>query len=274
MIRSCLFTLALCLGAAQAGAQTVEDTVRWIYTSLVNPGSPDAKGLLFFTSPAQRSRYLSRRLTAFYEANDSYGSDLAQACLDFSPSIPGQDFDAQEIIGTLQVSSDVAENRQRVIASFSTFGAPAQIAYDFILEDGFWKLDDIAGPGWRLSDISCAPKGTAGTPASFCYNTQNDQLWLDTLQSGDARFALESWQANGHSCTASGIAKAQNGRWVFTDPSAQNCRLGITVEPDGTVAISDPDFACKFVYCGQRAVLDGLRFPNTSQVACTAIPRR
>ena len=61
---------------------------------------------------------------------------------------------------TLEVTTEGDATRQTVTARFSNFGQPTVVAYDFVPHEGLWKLDDIAGSGWRLSQIACAPAST------------------------------------------------------------------------------------------------------------------
>jgi hypothetical protein len=269
---------ALLLAAAvalPARAQTPEDLVRWIYTSLTLPGPAEAKGLAFLSAPAQRRQFLSRRLADFHDANDSYGTDLMTACVDFGFAIPGQDFDEAEIARTLSVTSTGDPARPTVTARFTNFGQPAAIAYDFIPEDGALRIDDIAGPGWRVSLIPCAPKGgpvaapavTAST--GYCYRVDETILRLDVAGDGQAVFALESWQANGHSCGAAGAARPIEGGWVHETGA---CRIEILVTPESGLRLTDRDWICKETMCGARAVIDGLAFPRASQVDCALMP--
>lgn len=72
-----------------------------MYTSLIYSGSAHSKGLGYLTQPARRDQFLSRRLKAFYVANETYGGDPAAACVDFGFQIPGLDFDESEIVRTL-----------------------------------------------------------------------------------------------------------------------------------------------------------------------------
>ena len=80
-------------------------------------------------------------MVTFFDANDSYGDNLMTACVDFAFDIPGQDFDENEIARTLTVSSTGDAARRSVTASFRNFGQVARITYDFIAEDGFWRID-------------------------------------------------------------------------------------------------------------------------------------
>lgn len=264
-----------CLVATIATAQTPEDIIRWVYQSHSQSGP--ANGIHHLAAPEQRAQFFSRRMVAFFEANDSYGNDLASACLDFALDIPGNDFDAQEIVRTLSVSSSGDADRPSVTASFTTFGQPAQIIYDFISEDGFMRIDDIAGPGWRVSLMPCTQKPTrsAATPAigSYCYMSGDDTLRLDLRGDGSASFEFSSWQTNGHSCGAQGQAKPITGGWLYENDEFGACQLGIIVTPDGGIRLSDPDYQCKQGLCGQRASIDGLQFARSTQIDCSQLPQ-
>ncbi|MGZ2256922.1 hypothetical protein [Roseobacter sp. A03A-229] len=257
--------------ALAAAAQGPEDIVRWVYTSLTSTAPASQQGLEYLSAPAQRGGFFSRRMVAFYDANDTYGDDLAQACVDFGFAIPGNDYDATEIANSLRLSTQTAPAQITIVATFSNFGTPAQVAYDFIQEDGFWKIDDIAGEGFRVSQIPCTPKAasTAAVQATaFCYAQGDDTLRLDLAGGGAAQLEISSWQANGHSCSGQMAGQEVAGGWDF--PGTGGCRLQLRVTAGGDVQLSDPDWVCKASMCGQRAVLDGLSFPRTSQIDCAA----
>ncbi|AVO37588.2 hypothetical protein [Pukyongiella litopenaei] len=269
--------LALCL-AWPAWAQSPEDLVRWIYTSLARPPDRQARGLHHLTTPEQRRTYLSQRLVRLYDANDimtGNGQNLAAACFEPGFEIPGNDYDAAEIARTLATAATGDATRQRVTARFSSFGEPAQIHFDFIVEDGFWRLDDVGGPGWQLSDRGC-DTGTAPAPAGntgYCYKTEGDEFRFHVGADGRARFSLESWQGGGHSCGVSGIAHPTEGGWVHeSDEFGRPCRLEFRITPESGIRLGDAGHDCKMVFCGQRAVLDGLTFGRAAQVACDSLP--
>ncbi|MEM8956735.1 MAG: hypothetical protein AAGC86_02865 [Pseudomonadota bacterium] len=263
-----LWCLAAVL-AAPAAAQTPEEIVRWMYSSLSQPGPAEVKGLAYLSAPAQRDQYFTRRMRDFYGSNESYGDDLALSCVDFAFDIPGQDFDAAEISRTIAVTGESSGDRMTVTARFTSFGQPAAIAYDFAIEDGFWRIDDIAGPGWRVSQIPCTPRSTA---TDLCFKTESDAFKLQPGASGVARFGLTSWQANGHSCGVSGTATPIEGGWMFErENDGQLCRLQLLRTAEGGVQLSDPEWACKTHYCGARAVLDGMRFEPASRADCATV---
>ena len=197
-------------------AQSPEDLVRWIYQSYSAEGVVGPRGFAYLATPTQRRTFLSGRMAAFFDANDTYGNDLAQACIDFAFDIPGQDYDADEILRTLNITSQRDQGKMDVAAEFMTFNTPAKIVYTFRVEDGVWRIDDVTGPGWRVSDIPCTPKfgtlaPTEDAASQFCYRTETDELRLTLRPDGQARFRFESWQANGHHCGGSGGALPVQG---------------------------------------------------------------
>lgn len=271
-MKQILAAIALvCTSALAAAAQGPEDIVRWVYTSLTSAVPASQQGLDYLSAPAQRADFFSRRMAAFYEANDSYGDDLGQACVDFSFAIPGNDYDAAEIANSLRLATQTAPGRITIVANFSTFGTLAQVAYEFIQEDGFWKIDDIAGQGFRVSQIPCTSKTASAAPVqatAYCYARGYDTLRLERAGSGVAQIEISSWQANGHSCSARMAGQEVVGGWDF--PGTGGCRLQLRVTAEGGVQMADPDWLCKASMCGQRAVLDGLSFPRSSQIDCAA----
>lgn len=284
MARWLAMALALCL-AWPAQAQSPEEIVRWIYTSLALPPDGQAKGLHYLTTPEQRRTYLSQRLVQLYDANDimsENGQNLATACFELGFEIPGNDYDAAEIGRTLTTATAGDATRQRVTARFSSFGEPAQIHFDFIVEEGFWRIDDVGGPGWQISDYTCDPVATAtGTTTTsaasgetgYCYKTQGDDFRLHVAADGSARFTLESWQGGGHFCGVRGTARPIEGGWIYEDNQfGRPCRLEFRVTPERGIRLSDQDHNCKMSLCGQRAALDGLTFAPTAQVDCASLP--
>ena len=261
---------------AGALAQTPEDTVRWIYKSMSQPGISQERGLWHLSRPERRAQFFSRRMVEFIIAQDSHGDDLATACIDFDPAIPGNDFDSAEVLRTLNLAMSGDASRSTVAATFTTFttfSQPVRVEYDFIVEDGFWKIDDIAGPGFRISRIPCAPRqATAPTDSGmFCYANGPDTLRLNLLAGGAAQIDMQSWQSNGHSCSVNGRADTAEGGWMMQ--AEEGCRLFVLVTADQGIRFADPEQHCKRWMCGQRAVIDGLRFPRSSQIDCALMPR-
>ncbi|MBK0327439.1 hypothetical protein I5535_09035 [Rhodobacteraceae bacterium F11138] len=272
LLRFCGVMLLYVLAVSSAWAQSPEDTVRWVYQSLAAPGVGQPAGLAALGSPERRAQFFSRRMVEFLAANDDRGTESATACIDFGLEIPGNDFDGAEILRSLSLRSETTPTRTTVTAAFSTFGSPARIEYDFVIEDGFWKIDDVAGPGYRVSLFSCAPTPSQRAPSntSYCYQSENDMMRLAVLADGGADFEFMSWQSNGHTCSASGRARAVQGGWEYSGEAA--CRLRILVTPDQGLRLTDQDWLCKRRMCGQRAVVDGLEFARSDQIDCARMP--
>ncbi len=262
-----LSILILSIAGGPAQAQSPENTVRWIYESIGQPAyRPAESGLRSLRAPERGTQFFTRRMLQFFAANDSHGGDLTSACIDFGLEIPGTDFDGAEVLRTLSLSRDTAEARISVTAAFSNFGRREQVVYDFVVEDGLWKIDDIAGAGYRVSQIPCAARDMPGTGASYCYRSDSDSLRLTVLPGGGASFFVESWQANGHSCKGQGSARAIAGGWEYQGQGA--CRLQFLTTAGQGLRLADRDWACKTQMCGQRAVLDAVTFQRSSQIDC------
>ena len=281
----CALGLALLLAVASPARaqQTPEELVRWIYLSRLAPGPAETTGLAYLSAPPQRRQFFTARMADFFDANDirgEDGNDLVTACVDFAFDIPGNDFDAREIAATLVTATTGDATRQRVTATFRTFGSPAAISYDFVPDGGSWKIDDITGPGWQVSHIPCALPGKAApaapvvtaTATAYCYRTDSDRLRLDVAADGTARFSVDSVQTNAHLCGAEGVAGPAAGGWLYRETTYDPaCRLGFQVTAEGGIRITDDNDLCKAFMCGHRAFLDGLTFPRASQIDCARL---
>lgn len=281
-MKNVLIALAISLCAAlPLRADTPEELVRWIYTSLAHPVPAEQKGLVYLMSPAQRVQFMSERMVTLLNNNDTYGDDLAAACIDFAFDIPGQDFDRNEIISTLITATTGDQERQTVVASFSNFAIPTQVSYDFVIENGRWVIDDIAQDRLRASTINCLPKGTGvvqPAPApqitSYCYQDNTKSLRLDVSEDGSANFEFVSSQANGHTCGGQGRAARTAAGWLYEAAlDSGPCRIEFTVTPSQGIRLNDADWACKPTLCGQRAVIDGLTYDRETQVQCSMLRR-
>lgn len=72
--------------------------------------------------------------------------------LDFDPLIDAQDYQ----LTNLNVATDavVANSHATVRASFTNAGAPAEVVYDLVWEDGGWRVDNIRTSRWDLRAIT------------------------------------------------------------------------------------------------------------------------
>lgn len=258
------------LHALPAMAQTPQDVVRWIYASLLSDRPWNEQGMNYLSAPAQRGDFFTPRLVALFAANDTYGDDIVERCLPFDIAVPGNDFDASEIMRTLRLAPLQEVGTITVVAEFSNFGEPARIDYLFVPVGDVWKIDNIVNGSFRLSEVSCQPKAVvAPTPQNsnaYCYVRGADTLKVELLPGKRARIDLLSWQGGGHTCGAQMEGQQVTDGWQF--PAEQGCLLGLRLADDGGLSFVDPDWACKPMLCGQRAVLEGMSFPPGSQVRC------
>jgi uncharacterized protein len=94
----------------------------------------------------------------------------------------------------------------------------------------------------------------------------NDCLSLLPRADGDFDLSIESIQTNAHSCSVTGIVRADGqGLRLVAGSTAEGgddeCALRLVVE-QGELRVEDADATCR-AWCGARARLDGLRFPRS-----------
>ena len=160
MLRSIIVaSLGLVLGAPFASAQTTlkpsqpltktapvevqepRDVVDAIYRLAAaelkkpNPTSP-------FYSRGAREKYFSKGFDLLVTSAEIKAAHDGDAMLDFDPVSASQDAELQKVT----LKTDVVElGRAVVSASFANHGQPTVVTYDFVKEDGDWKIDDIKG---------------------------------------------------------------------------------------------------------------------------------
>ncbi len=149
--------LAACVPAGPAAAQTAaakaapvtveepRDVVAAIYKLAAAQAKRDTSP--FFDRKA-REKYFSKGfdlLVTAHEtkaAHESKGSDEGGAGLSFDPVSASPDAEIQKVT----LKTDVIEaNKAVVSATFLNHGQPTVVTYDFIREDGGWKVNDIKG---------------------------------------------------------------------------------------------------------------------------------
>jgi hypothetical protein len=72
--------------------------------------------------------------------------------LDFDPLIDAQDYQ----LTNLNVTTDavVANSHATVRANFTNAGAPSEVVYDLIWENGGWRVDNVRTSRWDLRAIT------------------------------------------------------------------------------------------------------------------------
>ena len=142
MLRSAVFGLALLALSPAAQAADALETVRGLYVPTIwNPleGRIDVT-----TGPALALLEKNAKQT---EAN----------CFDFVVTVDGQDFDEAEVGRTLALEDTGrgADGATEIRARFQIFGQPQEVFWTMVEEKGGWKVADIVGKEWRLSEFEC-----------------------------------------------------------------------------------------------------------------------
>lgn len=152
-------TACLCLAASGAFAQTTikpappatkgapvvvqepRDVVDAIYRlaaldlKKAAPTSP-------FYSRETRAKYFSKGFDLLITSAETKAAHDGDAILDFDPISASQDAELKKVT----LKTDVIELGKAVVsASFSNHGQPTVVTYDFVKDDGDWKIDDIKG---------------------------------------------------------------------------------------------------------------------------------
>lgn len=103
---------------------------------------------------SDESPFRSEALNALYAADEARTPEGEMGALSFDPYVDGQDMDLADFeIGEPVIEGDVAE----VEVTFTNFGEPRELEYRLVLEDGGWRIDDVAstlpGSEYRLTEI-------------------------------------------------------------------------------------------------------------------------
>lgn len=100
-----------------------------------NPESP-------FFSRSIRETFFSKGFDLLITTAETKAAHAGEAALDFDPVSASQDAEIQKVT----LKTDLLEPGKAVVsASFSNHGQPTVVTYDFVKEDGLWKVNDIKG---------------------------------------------------------------------------------------------------------------------------------
>jgi hypothetical protein len=127
-----------------ATAPDPAEVVRPLYAPYLNQGTE-------FPSLGQQAPWSAAMLAAL-QAMTARSQARGEPILDFDPLIDAQDYQ----LADLNVSTDgVVENSHATVrARFTNSGAPAEIVYDLVWEDGGWRVDNIRTSRWDLRVIT------------------------------------------------------------------------------------------------------------------------
>ncbi|MBD8064192.1 DUF3828 domain-containing protein [Devosia sp. PTR5] len=131
--------------------------------------SPDALLEAFYAPylsgdfPDDDASFRSAALNALYAADAEATPPGELGALDFDPYIDGQDYEISNLeIGSPSISGETATVEVR----FDNFDQPTSLTYDLVLENGGWKIDDVASENpefpYRLSEIFAGARADQG----------------------------------------------------------------------------------------------------------------
>ena len=100
------------------------------------------------------SPFFSDELEALYAADAEATPEGEIGALDFDPFVDGQDFELTDFeIGAPGIAGDYAS----ADVTFNNMGRPTTLAYEFVMENGSWQIDDVVSTNpdnpYRLSEI-------------------------------------------------------------------------------------------------------------------------
>ena len=124
-----------------------------------------------FENRDTREKYFSKSFDLVVTTAETKAAHDGDAALDFDPISASQDAELQKVT----LKTDVLELGKAVVsASFTNRGQPTVVTYDFLKEDGGWKINDIKGTtekeAWSVRKILTAsgkpPKKLPGAEAA------------------------------------------------------------------------------------------------------------
>src|ERR1700743_3678181 len=148
--------------AAPASPSDPAAIITAIYTRAAK-GKGDGGGAFVIENKAAKAKYLSKSLVALWAKADANTAKGDVGPIDFDPVANSQDPDVK----SFKVDAEKAEADKAVIAVTLTGRAarakPSDniVRYNFVREDGKWKIDDISGTSdgepWSVREILSDP---------------------------------------------------------------------------------------------------------------------
>jgi Protein of unknown function (DUF3828) len=148
-MRLVLALVLIAIGSVTANAAASDDPValiKAIYKSYtdIGPGAPGTPGL---------PGVYSKRLQGLVDKDATETPEGMAGRIDWDVFVDGQDWQLTDLdIAPVSRGSDAATVR----ATFKNFGAPRDILFDLVRENGHWRIDEIAEtlkPRWVMSKI-------------------------------------------------------------------------------------------------------------------------
>ena len=127
--------------SAPVGVEEPRDVVAALYKLAVTEAKK-AKPLSPFYDPKAREKYFSKSFDLLVTTSETKAAHDGAAALDFDPISASQAAELQKV--TLKPAL-LELNKAVVSATFLNHKLPTVVTYDFVKEDGGWKINDIKG---------------------------------------------------------------------------------------------------------------------------------
>ena len=157
MVRSVLLIASLIVASfggafAEAGKPAV--LISEVY-GVAGPSGHYQQPLAIFVEASLRERYLSKRLRTALDEMDKRTPEGDVSNMDFDVVSDSQDPDVHDL--TIATESE-SPGKAVVVADFKSHEDTEHtvLRYDLVLEDGAWKIHNVAASGkshWRVSEI-------------------------------------------------------------------------------------------------------------------------
>lgn len=126
---------------APVGVEEPRDLVAALYR-LAAAEAKKAKPLSPFYDARAREKYFTKSFDLLVTTSETKAAHDNASALDFDPISASQDAELQKVT----LKTDLLElNKAVVSATFLNHKLPTVVTYDFVKEDGSWKINDIKG---------------------------------------------------------------------------------------------------------------------------------
>ena len=146
--RAFLAAAILAVAATPALAGPASDFVRSFYTEIEDP-----------TDPGNRDKFVDPAKTKLDQNDKTPEGDVG--CIDGVLALDdAQDFDEDVVKKTLKLDEKVSDATATVTADFKLFDddqpdSKGKVVWSLKKVSGGWKVADIAGDNWKLSEFDC-----------------------------------------------------------------------------------------------------------------------
>lgn len=138
-----------------------------------------------------------------------------------------------------------------ILISFSMFSNYASASNPSQAEDLIHKIEGVYKRSFQNGSVQ-----------GETYTSENI-LEIVPYEKDMIYFVIKSYFYNGHSCSVSGIAQYQDGKFIFSPSEPfedQPCKLNISLKNGHIISIQDVNDVCRRYYCGVRGGLNDESF--------------